>query len=89
YKAKVKTQYPKTLEDAIKSAQIFYDTHDKSFDRSMYKSAFQSSTFKNGKRKNHVVVSNEDSTKKAKVAKGPLSSNELARARRESGCVIN
>ncbi|MCO5573356.1 hypothetical protein L7F22_027125 [Adiantum nelumboides] len=29
YKTKVKTQYPKTLEDAIKSAQIFDDSLDK------------------------------------------------------------
>ena len=29
YKTKVKTQYPKTLEDAIKSAHIFDDSLDK------------------------------------------------------------
>ena len=34
YKAKVKTQYPKTLEDAIKSAQIFDDNFDKPFIKS-------------------------------------------------------
>ncbi|MCO5575776.1 hypothetical protein L7F22_029581 [Adiantum nelumboides] len=48
YKTKVKTQYPKTLEDAIKSAQIFDDSLDKAsklkqeslFDYATYESKF-------------------------------------------------
>ena len=55
YKQKVKTQYPKTLEEAIKSAQIFDDTVEK---KQHFKKASgshgdnsKSSSFHNGKRK--------------------------------------
>ena len=53
YNAKVKTQYPKTLEEAIKSAQIFDDISDKkALALSHNKSSASSfSSFKN-KRKN-------------------------------------
>ncbi|MCO5591548.1 hypothetical protein L7F22_045534 [Adiantum nelumboides] len=86
YKTKVKTQYPKTLEDAIKSAQIFDDSLDKASSMSAWgKSALEGSSFKNGKRKSDST-SKEDGFKKPKGAKGPLTSEELARARREKLC---
>ena len=84
YKAKVKTQYPKTLEDAIKSAQIFDDNFDKPF----IKSTPQISPFKNGKRK-HEMVPKEDPSKKPKGAKGPLSSETSLRERAVTSCVFN
>ena len=81
YQAKVKTQYPKTLDDAIKDAQIFDDIHGKS----STKGAHKDYTSTNTKRKFHVS-SKEDTSKKPKVARGPLSSDELARARRDKLC---
>ena len=89
YKAKVKTQYPKTLEEVIQSAQIFDDTLDpisKAFARG------KSNAFNNGGKRKFNNFSKEthndkqDHAKKPKGGRGPLSSDELARARREKLC---
>ena len=86
YKTKVKTEYPKTLEDAIKSAQIFYDSLDKASSVPAWgKSASHVHAFKTGKRKIDTN-SKEDVSKKPKGFRGPLSSDELARARRDKLC---
>ena len=86
YKAKVKTQYPKTLEEAIKCAQIFDNMFNKkALALSHNKSSASSfSSFKN-KRKN-ANLSKEAHSKKPKGAKGPLTSDELAKARKENLC---
>ena len=86
YKAKVKTQYPKTLEEAIKSAHIFDDMSDKKALALSHNKSPASSfpSFKN-KRKN-ANFSKEEHSKKPKGAKGPLTSDELARARKENLC---
>ncbi len=86
YKAKVKTQYPKTLEEAIKSAQFFNDMSDKkSLSLSINKSSLSNfSPFKN-KRKN-ANFSIEEHPKKPKGAKGSLTSDELASACKENLC---
>ena len=86
YKTKVKTQYPKTLEDAIKSAQIFDDSLDKQSSVPAWgRNAFNGFASKTGKRKMDTH-SKEDVSKKPKGVRGPLSSDELARARRDKLC---
>ena len=86
YKTKVKTQYPKTLEDAIKSAQIFYDSLDKSSSVPAWgKSASHGYAFKSRKRKIDTN-SKEDVSKNPKGFRGPLSSDEFAPARRDKLC---
>ena len=86
YKAKVKTQYPKTLEETIKSAQIFDDMLDKKALALSHNktSASSFSSFKN-KRKN-ANLSKEAHSKKPKGAKGLLTSNKLDKARKENLC---
>ena len=73
YQDKVKTQYPKTLEEVIKSALNFDDVLDKRANKSSsgYKANKSSSSF--GKRK--FGISSTESPKTNKKAKGgPLSS---------------
>ena len=80
YKAKVKTQYPKTLEEAIQSAQIFDDTLDPASARG------KSNALNNGGKRKFNNFSKEthndkqDHVKNPKGARGPLLSDELARA---------
>ena len=93
YKAKVKTQYPKTLEEAIKSAQIFDDTFDKtqvysksgSSMRTNVSSATPKAVTNNHKRKDGGS-SGKEFPNKLKQRKGKLTQDELARARREKLC---
>ena len=84
YKAKVKTQYPKTLEDAIKDAQIYDDTNEKTIH-----TFAQEKTNVHKKRKAPFAPRHKgDSAKKSPKTKGPLSSDELARARKERLCFL-
>ena len=84
YKAKVKTQYPKTLEEAIKSAQIFDDTLEKShavkFPPARIIVSTTTSRFNNNVNKWKEVGGGTNDTKKQKVRKGKLTSKEMARA---------
>ena len=84
YKAKVKTQYPKTLEEAIKSAQIFDDTLEKShaakFPLAKTNVSTPTSKFNNNANKQKEVGGGTSDTKKQKVRKGKLTSEEMARA---------
>ena len=84
YQAKVKTQYPKTLEAAIQSALIFDDAMDKhGLDKSNKSNNLQSNTFKRKFANNSV-----ESAKKAKGSSGPLSSQEYERAKKEKLCYV-
>ena len=83
YKAKVKTQYPKTLEAAIQDAQVFDDTSEK------HPHAFaqnKTNVSQNKRKHNGTSHDQKDQHKKPKGAKGNLSSDELARARKEGLC---
>ena len=84
YKAKVKTQYPKTLEEAIKSAQIFDDTLEKShatqFPSARTNVSMPTSKFNNNTNKRKEVGEETNYTKKQKVRKGKLTSEEMVRA---------
>lgn len=85
YKTKVKTQYPKTLEDARKSAHIFYDSFDKpSATHAWGKNGSQ--TNKNGKRRIDHSSKEDASKENNMMPKGPLSSDELARVSRDKVC---
>ena len=90
YKAKVKTQYPKMLEEAIKSAQIFDDTSEKlhsiKFPPARTNVSTQTFKFNNNANKQKEVCGRTNDTKKQKVCKGKLTSKEMARARRERLC---
>ena len=84
YQAKVKTQYPKTLEAAIQSALIFDDAMDKrGLNKSNNSNNLQSNTFKHKFANNSV-----ESPKKAKGSSGPLSSQEYERAKKEKLCYV-
>ena len=90
YKAKIKTQYPKTLEEAIKSAQIFDDTLEKShiakFPSARTNVSTPTSKFNNNANKRKEVGGGTNDTKKQKVRKGKLTSEEMARAWCERLC---
>ena len=90
YMTKVKTQYPKTLEEAIKEAQIYDDLSDKPDKPTTWGKPSSSNTFsKNGKRKvgfPSKEYTNKINGKKPKGAGGPLTSDKLARARKEKLC---
>ena len=81
YKAKVKTQYPKTLEEAIKCAQIFDDTLEKShaakFPPTRTNVSMPTFKFNNNANKRKEVGGGTNDTKKQKVRKGKLTSEEM------------
>ena len=83
YKAEVKTQYPKTLDEAIKSAQIFDDTLDTShatkFPPARTNVSTPTSKFNNNANKRKKVGGGTNDTKKQKARKGKLTSEEMAR----------
>ena len=82
YKTKVKTQYPKTLNDAIKCALIYDDTVDKKGITHAFAShKNKTSHFKGNKRK--YTTASEEVVKKPKGARGPLSHEDFERARKE------
>ena len=87
YKAKVKTRYPKILEEAIKSAQIFDDTLKKSHIAKFLPARTNVSTptskFNNNANKWKEVGGGTNDTKKQKVRKGKLTSKEMVRTRQE------
>ena len=87
YKAKVKTQYPKTLEEAIKSAQIFDDTLEKlhaiKFPPARTNVSTPTSKFNNNANKRKEVGGGTNDTKKQKVCKGKLTSKVMARSQCE------
>ena len=78
----MKTQYPKTLEEAIQSAQIFDDTLDPA---SKASARGKSNALNDGGKCKFNNFSKEthndkqDHAKKSKGTRGPLSSDELAR----------
>ena len=78
YKAKVKSQYPKTLEQAIKDAQVYDNNIDKpSHAHAQGKNNASNNT--NKKRKPPYAQGHTGhTTKKSKGTKGLLSSDELA-----------
>ena len=84
YKAKVKTQYPKTLKEVIKSAQIFDDTleklHSAKFPPTRTNVSTPSSKFNNNVNKRKEVGGGTNYTKKQKVCKGKLTREEMAQA---------
>ena len=84
YKAKVKTHYPQMLEEAIKSAQIFDDTLEKShatkFPPARTNVSMPTSKFNNNANKQKEVGGGTNDTKKQKVCKGKLMSKYMARA---------
>lgn len=81
FENKVRTQYPKTLEEAIKSAKIFNDMSDKK-SSACNKTFISFSASKNNKCKNSGN-SKEDTPKKIEGVRGLLSSNELASKERQ------
>ena len=84
YKVKIKTQYPKMLEEAIKSAQIFDDTLEKShaarFPSARTNVTTPTSKFNNNANKRKKLGEGTNDTKKQKVCKGKLTSEDMARA---------
>ena len=87
YKTKVKTQYPKTLEDAIKCAQIYDDMLDKKGITHAFAShKNKTSNFKGSKRK--YTTASKAVVKKPKGARGPLSHEDFERARKEKLCFL-
>ena len=85
YQAKVRTQYPKTLEEAIKSAQIFDDSMDKKgFGKTSWEDKSQNSYAKGGKRK--FSQSPADSPQKHKGGRGPLTREDFERAKNKRLC---
>ena len=72
YKKKIQTQYPKTLEEATKSAQMFEDTVEKKHHFKKVSGSHEdnsnSSSFYNGKRKNRKLGG--DYVKKPKGSRG-------------------
>ena len=90
YKTKVKTQYPKTLEEAIKAAQIYDDSADKLNKPTIWGKSSSSNTFSNNVKRKNGGSSKEDTNKgngkNPKGAGGPLTSDKLARARKERLC---
>ena len=82
YHAKVKTQYPKTLEAAIQSALIFDDTMDK---RGMHKSTKFNSLQSNA-HKRKFASNSAETPKKSKGSSGLLSPQEYERAKKEKLC---
>ena len=82
----MKSQYPKTLEQAIKNAQVYDDNTDKP---PHVEAKNNGSNNANKKRKPPYVQGHKGNTnKKSKGTKGPLSSNKLAWARKERLCFI-
>ena len=80
YKAKVKLQYPKTLEQAIRDAQVY----DNNIDKPIHAFAQAKNNAKNKRKTPYVQGHKGDANKKSKGTKGPLSSdNKLAWARKE------
>ena len=76
------TQYPKTLEEAIKSAQIFDDSMDKKgFGKISWEDKSQNSYAKGSKRK--FSQSLVDSSQKPKGGCGPLTHEDFERAKNE------
>ena len=76
YQAKVRTQYPKNLEEAIKSAQIFDDSMDKKgFGNTSWEGKSHTSSAKGGKRK--FTPSPNDALNKPKGGRGPLTSEDF------------
>ena len=88
YKARLKSQYPKTLEQAIKDAHVYDDNTDKpSHAHAQGKNNASNNT--NKKRKSpYAQGHNGDNNKKSKGTKGLLSSSKLAGARKEGLCFI-
>ena len=87
YKAKVKSQYPKTLEKAIRNAQVYDDNTDKP----PHAHAQGKNNASNNANKKHkppyAQGQKGDNNKKSKGAKGLLSSdNKLAKAQKERLC---
>ena len=78
------------LEEAIKSAQIFDDTLEKShaakFPPARTSMPTPTSKFINNVNKRKEVGGGTNDTKKQKVCKGKLTSKEMARAQRERLC---
>ena len=84
YKTKVKTQNPKTLENAIEIAQIYDDIIDDKPSHGFTQSTSQSTYGANCKMGS---TSREAVSKKPKGASSPLSRDELARTHHEELCL--
>ena len=95
----VESKDPKTLEEAIKQAHIYADPSDdhdteKTLHSSQHTQPFHSSSkpFFNKKRKTlhgthtSTHMGTQDATKKQKSSRGPLSSEEFERAKKENLC---
>ena len=82
YQAKVRTQYPKTLEEAIKSAHIFDDSiNKKGFGKTSWEDKSHNSYAKGSKRK--ISQSLVDSSQNPKGGHGPLTREEFERGKNE------
>ena len=82
YQAKVKVQYPKTLDAAIQSALIFDDTMDKrGLDKSKKFNGLQSFA-----PKHKFVGTSSEIQKKSKGSSGPLSPQEYEQAKKDKLC---
>ena len=88
YKTKVKIQNPKTLEDTIKSAQIYDDNVDGKPSHGFTKSTSHSTHSVLNTNSKHKMGSSsrEIVQKKPKGVGDPFSNNKLARVCREKLC---
>ena len=86
YKAKVKSQYPNNLEQAIRNAQVYDDSNDKPL-HAHAQGKNDGSNNTNKKRKTSYTQGHKgDTNKKSKGTKVLFSRYELARARKERLC---
>ena len=87
----VESKDPKTLEEAIKQAHIYADPSDEHDTDKTQHSSYHTQPFHNSfKRKtlHGTTTDTQESTKKSKSSRGPLSPEEFERAKREHLCFL-